>query len=119
MSDVLIVEDDAWQADQLTRQLERAGHQVQAVPHALAAIDAIDQQTPDVILLDMMLPGANGMTLLHELRSHADLADIPVIVCSTTDVSPDTLRPYGVQAVLDKSTMTNDDVVRSVARVAA
>lgn len=114
MTHVLIVEDDTWQSEHIARQLERAGYRTQIAAHALEAIDKVDHSRPDVIVLDMMLPAANGMTLLHELRSHADLAHIPVIICSAESYSLKDLQPYGVVAVLDKTTMTNDDIVRTV-----
>lgn len=117
MTSVLIVEDDSWQADHMMRQLERAGYQVQVATHAPAAINLIDDQPPDVMILDMFLPGANGITLLHEVRSHADLAHIPVIVCSTEPMNKTDLRPYGVVAVLDKTTMTNADLLAAVKKV--
>lgn len=116
MTQVLVVEDDAWQAEHIERQLRRAGYSVERAAHGLAAIDAVDQQTPDVVLLDLMLPGGNGLTLLHELQSHADLAQIPVVVCSTEPLKLDDLRPYGVRSVLDKTTMTNADLGEAIGR---
>lgn len=118
MTNVLIVEDDPWQAEHFARQLERAGYHADVAGNALQAIDLIDGRPPEVIILDMFLPGANGMTLLHEIRSHADLAGTPVIVCSTENIPHDSLKPYGVVAVLDKTTMTNTDVVAAVRKVA-
>lgn len=119
MTYVLIVEDDSWQAEHMSRQLTRAGYRTESAAHALEAIDKVDHMRPDVIVLDMMLPAANGMTLLHELRSHADLAHIPVIVCSAETFSLKDLHPYGVVAVVDKTTMTNDELVRAVRKVVA
>lgn len=119
MKRILVVEDDSWQAEYIARQLERAGYRVQVAAHALQAIEVIDQQLPDIIILDMFLPGANGVTLLHEIRSHADLAHIPVIVCSAEQVSAKQLKPYGVVEVLDKTIMTNADLQAAVRRVLA
>lgn len=99
MTTVLVVEDDSWQAEHLARQLEQAGYRVMVAAHALEAIDQIDSLPPDVIVLDMFLPGANGMALLHEIRSYADLAAIPVLVCSTEQLALHQLKPYGVTAV--------------------
>ncbi len=117
MTQVLVVEDDAWQAEHMTRQLSQAGFSTTVAAHALEAIDHIDATPPEIIVLDMFLPGANGMTLLHELHSHADLAKIPIIVCSTESFELRDLRPYGVVAVLDKTTMKNDEIARTVRRV--
>lgn len=113
---VLIVEDDDWLAEQYKRTLGEAGIRAESVPHALAAIDAIDSQLPDVLVLDLLLAGPNAFTLLHELRSHADLAAIPVILCTTSadQIAEEDIAAYGVNQVLDKSTMLPRDFVAAV-----
>lgn len=116
---VLIVEDDTWFAEQQARVLEAAGFQVEHAPHALAAMDVLDVQRPDVMLCDVFLAGPNIFTLLHEIRSHADLAVIPIILCtnSADQLAAEDVAVYGVSDVLDKATMTPDDVVAAVKRV--
>ncbi len=114
MSRVLVVDDDIWQADMAVQQLMTNGFTTEAVPDALAAFASIDARPPEVIVLDMMLPGPNGIAFLHELRSHADIAGIPVIICSAQQLQLGKLRPYGVVSVLDKTTMQPDDVVTAV-----
>jgi len=116
---VLVVEDDAWLAEQQVRTLEAAGYQAEYVPHALAAIDAVDERQPDVLVLDLFLIGPNAFTLLHEMRSHADLAQIPVILCtnSADAIADEDLAAYGVTQVLDKAAMIPSDLVAAVKRV--
>ncbi len=113
---ILIVEDDEWTAERHLRTLTQAGFSTDAVAHAFAAIDAIDARLPDVIILDFLLTGQNALVLLHEMQSHADLALIPVILCtnSAVDLAQEELAAYGVVAVLDKATMYPDDVVVAV-----
>lgn len=119
MRQVLVIEDDAWQAEMIERQLSHYGFTVMVVHNALDAFAAIDAKMPAAIVLDMMLPGPNGMTFLHELRSHSDLASLPVIVCSTQSLALESLRPYGVGVVLDKTTMETDDIAVAVRKVLA
>lgn len=116
---VLIVEDDTWLAEQYIRVLQTAGIRAEYVPHALAAIDAVDSVIPDAIVLDVLLAGPNAFTLLHELQSHADLAGIPVILCtnSADQVAEEDVKVYGVQRVLDKATMLPQDLVTAVKKV--
>ena len=71
---ILVVEDDTWFAEQEVRTLEAAGFQALAVANAIEAMEVIDERRPDVLLLDVFLAGPNVFTLLHELRSHVDLA---------------------------------------------
>ncbi len=116
MSRVLVVDDDAWQADMIVGQLTKDGFVAEVATDALAAFTSIDRHSPDVIVLDIMLPGPNGIAFLHELRSHTDIANIPVVVCSAGQLEAGKLRPYGVTSVLDKTTMQPDDVLVAVRR---
>lgn len=121
MINVLIVEDDDWLAAQHQRLLEKAGYKTVVSPHALDAIVAIDNTKPDVIVLDILLTGSTGFTLLHELQSYSDTAQIPVIICSnvTENLDKDSLSPYGVKRIVDKATMLPDDIVAAVRGVLA
>lgn len=116
---VLIVEDDDWLAEQYIRTLSEVGIRGDSVPHALAAIDSIDTVQPDVLVLDLLLAGPNAFTLLHELRSHADLATIPVILCTTSadQIADEDIEVYGVRQVLDKTRMIPGDLIAAVKKV--
>lgn len=116
---VLLVDDDVWLLEHYTDLLSAAGYQVISAKNAVVAIDLIDKQAPDVIVLDVLLPGATGFSLLHELQSYDDTATVPVIICSglTDDLSLDDLAPYGVRRLLDKTTMTPDDLLAAVRSV--
>ncbi len=116
---VLVVEDDEWLAEQHVRILMGAGFQADYVVHALAAIDAVDTRLPSAIVLDVLLAGPNAFTLLHELRSHVDLAGIPIILCtnSADEIQSEAMTAYGVRAVLDKTTMHPDDLVAAIKKV--
>lgn len=106
---VLIVEDDRWLAEAFESVLRSSGHSCKSFPNTQAAMDAIDESAPDVIVLDMLLPGGSGMTLLHELQSYDDTATIPVIVCSSlenTELTYASLQSYGVRRVLHKASLT-------------
>lgn len=113
---ILIVEDDEWVAEQHIRVLQTAGFRANYVVHTIDAIDAIDAHLPDAIVLDVLLTGQNAFTLLHELRSHADLAAIPVILCtnSADALADEDVAAYGVRQVLDKATMQPTDLVAAV-----
>ena len=117
---VLIVDDDRWFADLLAHGLRAAGFVVDIVGDAISGLARIDTHQPHLIVLDMFMPGPNGIVLLHELQSYSDLGQIPVVVCtnSAADISERDLLPYGVSRVLDKTTMAPDDVVAAAVRYA-
>lgn len=118
MTTILLIEDDAWFAEQQERVLRAAGFTVHRAKDGLEGITAIDHEPPDVVLLDIFLPGPNGFVLLHEMKSYGDLAGIPIILCTSNaaDVRPDWLRGYGVVSILDKTTMHPQDMVAAIRR---
>lgn len=115
MSHVLLVEDDPWMADCYYLWLQRDGHTVRHSRDAQEALDMVDEQLPDVLVLDLFLPYANGVQLLHTLRSHADLAHIPIVLCSSSlpEHLPD-MSPYGVNEVLNKALLGPERLRRAV-----
>lgn len=116
---ILIVDDDAWLAEQYVRMIEKEGFFADHAPHALAAMDILEKGIPNVIVLDVLLSGPNAFTLLHELRSHTDLAAIPIIFCtnSAADLHLEDLKVYGVVQLLDKTTMHPDDLLIAIKKV--
>jgi len=116
---ILIVEDDEWLAEQHSRVLTKAGYKATIVPHALAAIQAIDIVHPSAIILDVLLTGSTAFALLHELQSYDDTGDIPIILCTNlaNELSIDDLKLYGVKQILDKTTMAPSDLILALKSV--
>ena len=117
---VLIVEDEAWQADVFVRQLADA-YDVRLVTNGHAAINAIDDETPDVIILDVLLAGSTGFSLIHELKSHDDLADIPIILISNlAEVVPvEIAKRYDITEVIDKAELRPRELRGVIDRILA
>ncbi len=113
---ILIVEDDAWTAEQHARMLEKAGYATRISPHAIDAIVAVDEIRPDAIVLDVLLTGSTAFALMNELQSYSDTGSIPIILCTNLapEISIDDVRPYGVKRILDKATMEPDDLPAAV-----
>jgi len=90
MVTILIVEDDALLLDALTGQLQQLGygvHTASSVPQAMALLQA---HVVDGIMLDLGLPGADGMELLVWVRSH--IAGLPVLILTARDGVDDRVR---------------------------
>ena len=75
--EILIVEDESKLAELLRDYLQQAGFMVHIVSNGRDAIPAVREQTPDLILLDLMLPGRDGMEICRELRT---FSSVPVIM---------------------------------------
>lgn len=82
MTRVLLVEDEVSYREPLTYQLQREGFEVVAVDNGVAAIDAFESGGADIVLLDLMLPGIDGIGVCRELRQRGD---VPVIMLTAKD----------------------------------
>jgi sigma-B regulation protein RsbU (phosphoserine phosphatase) len=82
---VLAVDDNRENLDVLVRRLARHGLDVETAESGLAALDTIRAHAFDLVLLDVMMPGVDGYTVLRELKSDPETRDIPVIMISALD----------------------------------
>jgi adenylate cyclase len=89
---VLVVDDDPINRALLTKRLELDGHRATAVDNGFAALAAIGEARPDVVLLDIEMPGLDGIEVLARLKADADLRDIPVIMISGVEDSESIVR---------------------------
>jgi two-component system, OmpR family, alkaline phosphatase synthesis response regulator PhoP len=78
MTKVLVVEDNANLAFGLTRSLESEGYEVEAAEDGIRGFDLARTTNPDLVVLDLMLPGMDGYTILKKLR--AEGKDVPVLI---------------------------------------
>lgn len=79
---VLVVEDDRFLANAYKVGFEGEGFQVELAMDGDEAINLATAETPDLILLDIMLPKKDGFTVLQELKADANLKKVPVVVAS-------------------------------------
>ena len=82
MARILVVEDEEDILNLIRIRLRKAGHQVAAVSRPDEALQLVEQASPDLVVLDVGLPGMNGLELLEELRRKPALNDIPAIFLS-------------------------------------
>lgn len=91
---ILIIEDDPDYADYLRRGLTYAGYRVQVSPTAEAGLALLRQQQPDALILDVMLPGMDGMAACRRLRDSGHVG--PVLMLTARDTIND--RVTGLDA---------------------
>lgn len=77
MTRILLVDDETLITDSLTYSLRREGFEVKAVGDGSVVLDAVEEFQPDLIVLDIMLPGMSGLEVCRRLRTHSA---IPVIM---------------------------------------
>lgn len=79
MSLVYVVDDEADILEILGDALETEGHDVRRFEEGESLLEAVDEERPDVVLLDINMPGPSGWDVRRELRSDHRSADVPVI----------------------------------------
>src|SRR5690625_6193142 len=82
MTTILLVEDEESYRDPLTFQLEREGYEVVAVEDGATALATFDRVSPDIVLLDLMLPGMSGTEICRQIRARGST---PVIMLTAKD----------------------------------
>ena len=94
---VLVVDDDPTVSDVVRRYLEQAGCQVRLVGDGLAALAAVDAEMPDIVILDLMMPGIDGLEVCRRLRSRKE--DLPVVMLTALGEESD--RVVGLELGAD------------------
>jgi len=108
-SKVLVVEDSKFLRIATERALSRAGFAVSTAADGEEALQVANDQLPDIILLDMMLPKLSGTDVLRALKANPATVDIPVIVLtSLSQRNEEKLLSEGAAAYFEKSTLELD-----------
>ena len=92
---ILIVDDSPTERFYLTDILARAGYEVTTAVNGGEAIDKIRAERPQLILMDVVMPGANGFQVTRSIARDPELAAIPVIICSSKNQETD--RIWGMR----------------------
>jgi DNA-binding response OmpR family regulator len=77
---VLVADDDRDIRDLVVFKLEQAGYDVLGVDDGLAALEEARRQRPDLLLLDVMMPGLSGLDVARQVRADPGTADVPIIM---------------------------------------
>ena len=83
MKKILIVEDEEFLSEIFATALKRCGFDLSVANNAAQAMEYIDKTQPDLMLLDMKLPDANGLSVLQKTREK--YPNLPVIICTAFD----------------------------------
>ncbi len=91
---VMVIEDEKEIRDLLQYNLERAGWKVATFDDGEKGLDQIFAARPDAVVLDLMLPGRNGLEILREVRAEPATADLPVLVLTARGAEMDKLLGF-------------------------
>ena len=91
---ILVVEDDADISSLLRFSLENTGFSVFESPSAEAAMQILTEQQTDLVIIDWMLPGMDGLSLTRTLRNRADTEKIPIIMLTARSEEADAIQGF-------------------------
>jgi twitching motility two-component system response regulator PilH len=83
IKNILVVDDSATDRQYLTDLLSKHGYKVSSAASAEEALAKVKQARPDLVLMDVVMPGQNGFQATRTLTTEEATKDIPVIICST------------------------------------
>ncbi|MBZ0296112.1 MAG: response regulator [Anaerolineae bacterium] len=93
---ILVVDDEIGALTLIGIMLERGGFNVLKAKDANTALAVLDQSTPDLIILDVMMPGMNGIELCRVIRERNDTHQVPVLILSARGDAESIMR--GIEA---------------------
>jgi twitching motility two-component system response regulator PilH len=95
VKDILVVDDSRTELVFLKGVLSRHGYHVRTAENAEQALRELGQQLPDLILMDVVMPGTNGFQLTRTLARHPEFGKVPVVICSSKGQETD--RVWGLR----------------------
>lgn len=95
---IAIVEDESNIYELIKFNLEKQGYDVVGTHNGGVALELLETHRPDLLILDLMLPNKDGLSILKELRQHALLKELPVVVLTARDTEFDKVLGFDVGA---------------------
>ena len=110
MAKILIVDDSPTEVHVLTTMLTKNGHDIIVATTGEEGVDLAKSEQPDLVLMDVVMPGMNGFQATRQLSKNTDTAGIPVIMVTTKDQETDKVwamrqgaKDYIVKPVQEKA----------------
>ena len=113
---ILIAEDDTFLQGLVSSKLGKSGFEVMVANNGKDAIKLSDENTPDIILLDLVMPGTDGFAALEKIRKSSATKKTPIIVFSNLAEAKDIerARELGANEFMIKSNFTLDELVDKI-----
>jgi len=113
---VFLVEDDPLITRLIAGEVSKKGWTIDNDPTGKEAVTKMKAKVPDIILLDLMLPGVDGMTILKDIKTQPELKDIPVLMLSNLAEADkiEESRNLGAVKFLMKATSSMSTIVTEI-----
>jgi len=119
MKKILIAEDDKFLSSAYRLKLTKAGFEVQITGDGAELLKTLETYTPDLILLDLVMPVMDGFTALETLRSNPKFKSIPIIIASNLGQKEDIDRTQslGISDFVVKSDLSLDVLIEKINKI--
>ena len=116
MSKILLIEDDKFLRELIIQKLGREGYEVAEAPEGEAGLSKAKEEKPDLVLLDLILPGIDGFEVLSRMKKDPALASIPVIILSNLGQRDDVQKgiDLGAEDYLIKAHFTPGEIIEKI-----
>lgn len=113
---ILIIEDDKFLRELIARKLKREGYETSEAVDGEEGFKKIKTETPDLVLLDLILPGIDGFEVLSKMKDDVAVSQIPVIILSNLGQKEDVDRGLKLGAIdyLIKAHFTPGEIIEKV-----
>ena len=95
MAHILIIDDSPTDVRVFTTLLEKSGHRVSSAASAEAGIALAKRERPDLVIMDVIMPGMNGFQATRTLSREAETSEIPILIVTTKSMETD--RVWGLR----------------------
>ncbi len=117
VKDILVVDDSRTELVFLKGVLSRKGYHVRTAENAEQAMEQMGRQLPDLVLMDVVMPGTNGFQLTRTLARHPEYGKVPVFICSSKNQETD--RVWGLRQGAKDYITKPVDAIQLLAKIEA
>jgi len=119
MKTILLIEDDPFLIDVYSAKLKEVGFGVDIATNGEEGVKKIKQKKPDLLLLDIVLPGANGWEIIEKIRKDEAIKDLKIVILSNLTEKDEVEKGLGLGAdkYLIKAHFTPSQIVEEIKKI--
>ena len=116
---ILLIEDDDMLRDLITKRLTKGGYQIVQSIDGISGLKAVEDEKPDLVLLDIVLPGIDGYEILEKIKNDASLSKTPVVMLSNLSQKDDVEKALklGAADYFIKINFTSEEVLEKIKNI--
>lgn len=113
---ILWVEDDQFLSGMIAERMKNTGAVLISITDGAKAFDAIKDEKPDMVLLDLLMPNVDGFEILRRVREDSETKDVPIIVLSNLGQKEEIekCKHYGIEEFIVKATIGLNEIIPKI-----